>query len=332
MRILVTGANGLLGHHVVMQLQKANHEVNIIVRDSRVIFFNTDKINIFTGNFDNYESLRHAAENCEAIIHIAAVTATYLLKYNDYSRINVDGCHTIIKVANELNINNIVFVSTSNTVGYGTSDKPADENTAMEFPFTESFYAQSKSAAEKLFVEASKIPHRHVIIINPAFMIGSYDTKPSSGKLMLMGYKKWILAIPNGGKNFVAATDVATAICNALTMGKNGERYLTTGINLSFREFYKLQSKIGQYHQQIIVIPDWLLRVIGKAGDFLRSAGIKTEVSSRNIEQLLITESYQSTKAEKELKMPHTPLEEAVYEALNWFKSVGKINSNAIRW
>lgn len=325
MRILVTGANGLLGHHVVLQLQKSSHEINIILRDQRVLFFDTDNINTFTGNFADYESLRLAAKNCDAIIHIAAITATNLLKYNEYSRINVDGCHTIIKVANELNINNIVFVSTSNTIGFGTAYHPADENSAIEFPFTESYYALSKSEAEKLFIEASKSPNRHVIIIHPAFMIGSYDTKPGSGKLMLMGYKKRILAIPGGGKNFVAASDVATAVCNALTMGNNGERYLAAGTNLTFKEFYILQSKTGQYHQHVIVLPDWLLRAIGKAGDLLQSAGIKTEVCSRNIEQLLITESYQSSKAEIELQMPHTPLSEAVYEALKWFKSVGKI-------
>jgi len=325
MKILVTGANGLLGHHVVMQLQKANHEVNIIVRDSRAIYFDTTNIKVVTGNFADKEILRLAAENCEAIIHIAAVTATNLLSYNDYSPINVEACRTIINIANELKINNIVFISTSNTVGYGTASRPADENEAIRFPFTKSFYAQSKSEAEKLFVDASKAPGRHVIIINPAFMIGSHDTKPSSGKLMIMGYKKKMLVIPKGGKNFVAASDVATAICNALTMGNNGERYLATGINLTFKEFCMLQSKTGNYHQQVIVLPDWLLKFIGMMGDLLRLAGIKTEVCSRNIEQLLIAESYQSTKAERELKMPHTPLEEAMHEALSWFKSTGKI-------
>ncbi len=325
MKILVTGANGLLGHHVIMQLQKANHEINIILRDSRVIFFDTSNINTFTGIFTDYESLRKAAENCDAIIHIAAVTATNLLQYNDYSKINVDGCSTIIRVADELSINRIVFVSTSNTVGYGNQDCPADENSAIRFPFIDSFYAQSKSEAEKLFAEASKIPGRHVIIIHPAFMIGSYDTKPSSGKLMLMGYKKPFLLIPNGGKNFVAASDVATAICNALTMGNNGERYLAVNVNLTFKEFFIIQSKVAGYHQKIVVIPGWLLKFIGKAGDLIRSAGIKTDVCSRNTEQLLITENYQSSKAKNELKMPHTPIDLAVYEALNWFKSTGKI-------
>ena len=71
------------------------------------------------------------------------------------------------------------------------------------------------------------------------------DTKPSSGKLLLMAYRKRIMFVPSGGKNFVATSDVATTVCNALTEGKNGQHYLASGINLSFKEFYLLQSRIG---------------------------------------------------------------------------------------
>ena len=41
MKILVTGANGLLGHHVVFQLLKSKHEVRIIMRGARNVYFDT---------------------------------------------------------------------------------------------------------------------------------------------------------------------------------------------------------------------------------------------------------------------------------------------------
>jgi len=325
MKILVTGANGLLGHHVILQLQKLKHEIIIILRANSEIYFDLYNIKLFTGNYNNYETLKNAAQGCEAIIHIAAITSTHLLHYKDYKKINSEGSATIIKVANEQNINKIVFVSTANTIGHGSYNNPADESNHIEFPFSKSFYAQSKLVAENLFVDASKIPDKHVIIINPTFMIGSHDTKPSSGKLILMGYKKRFNFVPSGGKNFVAVSDVATAICNALTKGENGERYLTSGVNLSFKEFYELQSRVGGYNQKIISLPDFFLQVIGIIGDIIRLFGIKTEICSMNLNQLIVREFYKKEKAVSQLAMPQKPIEIAINEAINWFKENGKI-------
>jgi hypothetical protein len=97
------------------------------------------------------------------------------------------------------------------------------------------------------FVYANVWQKPIILKINPTFIIGGYDTKPSSGKLILLGYKKHLMVIPRGGKNFVPAVDVASAACNALTQGRNGERYLIAGENMSFKRFYKLQSIIATH-------------------------------------------------------------------------------------
>ncbi|MFZ4725781.1 MAG: NAD(P)H-binding protein, partial [Paludibacter sp.] len=72
MNVLVTGANGLLGHHVVMELVKQQHKVRIIVRSSKNIYFDLSTIQIFEGNFSDFEILHRAAKGCDAIVHIAA--------------------------------------------------------------------------------------------------------------------------------------------------------------------------------------------------------------------------------------------------------------------
>ena len=223
MRILVTGANGLLGHHVVMELLERNEQVSIIVRSTANIYFNLQRVHIFKGDFTDYETLKKAANGCDAVIHAAAVTVTHLLHYSDYEKVNVRGSANVLRVCDELGINNIVFISSSNTIGYGTSENPANEHSPIKFPFTNSHYAQSKLAAEQLFFEASHQPDKHIIIINSCFLIGGYDTKNSSGRLVKMGYKKPVLFIPRGGKNFVPAKSVARAAFNALKNGNNGE-------------------------------------------------------------------------------------------------------------
>jgi nucleoside-diphosphate-sugar epimerase len=323
MKILVTGANGLLGHHVVMELLNRNHEVRIIVRSTKKIGFELNRVEVITGNFANKETLLQAAETCDAIIHIAAVTDTDLIYYKDYQMINVDATKQLIDVATELSIRNIVYVSTANTIGYGNKNNPANETCPIEYPFTKSDYAKSKLKAENLFEAYAK--DNHLIIINPTFMIGSFDVKPNSGKLVIMGYNKRFLLLPNGGKNFVNVKNVAIACCNALTMGKSGERYLASGVNLSFKKYFKKQKKTGKYKQKIIIVPAFILRLVAFFGDILRFLKIKNSFCSRNINQLLIKEYYVNTKAKVDLLLPETPIESAIKDALNWFRKSGYI-------
>jgi dihydroflavonol-4-reductase len=320
MKVLVTGANGLLGHHVLMQLIELQHEVNIVVRSTQHIYFDLSSLRVFDGKFTDFEILKTAAIGCDAIIHIAAVTATDLLYYKDYFQVNVEGSSTVIRVANELNINTLIFISSANTIGYGTFDRPADETLSIQIPFSGSYYARSKAEAERLFSEAAERPGRHVIMVNPTFMIGAYDTKPSSGKLMLKGYRKRLLFVPEGGKNFVAAIDVATAVCNALTMGRNGERYLAAGVDLSFKQFYKLQSKVGGYFQIVFILPNCFLKCIGKLGDLFRFFGVRTEICSMNLKQLMIQEYYSNRKVVNELQMHQTSIEVAIVDAISWLR------------
>jgi len=327
MKILVTGANSLLGHHVVFELLNKSYEVNIIVRNDSNIFFDKGKVNIYKGNFYDVDLLNSALEGCEAIIHIAAVTSTELIHYVDYKSINFEACKFLLDVASENSIRSIVFISTTNTVGYGCKKLPADEKWLFEYPFTESFYAKSKFKAERLFIQyAKKNPEKHIIIINPGFMIGSYDVKPSSGKLILTGFDKRIVILPNGGKNFVPVKDVAIASCNALTMGVSGERYLATGKeNLSFRRFFKLMKKMYNYTQYVIILPGFVFKFIAAFGDIIRFFRIKTSLSSKNVNQLLIKEYYTNQKAREQLQMPETSLEDAIREAVDWFIARGKI-------
>jgi len=320
MNVLVTGANGLLGHQVVMELLNRHHSVHVIVRSAHNIHFDLKKVTLFVGDFTNFEILTQAAQGCDAIIHCAAVTDPGFLKYEDFRSINVAGVVTVLKVLREQKIKTLVYISSANTIGFGNEHLPADERFPIQFPFSESFYAQSKAASEQLVEQASKKTGQHVVMINPAFMIGAYDTKPSSGKMLLMGYKRKVMFIPKGGKNFVAASAVANAVCNALTMGRNGEKYLASGTNLSFKEFYTLQKKIGNYPQRIYELPDGLLLAVGKIGDLLRKVGFKTELCTINIRQLLVREYYTNNKAKLELNLSENDLGVAVKEAIDWFK------------
>ena len=152
-------------------------------------------------------------------------------------------------------------------------------------------------------------------------MIGAFDTKPSSGALLLAGYRKPLMVAPIGGKSFVHVADAAAAIVNALTMGQHGSRYLLTGQNLSLKEFYRLQAQTCHYRQCLVTVPNALLAVAGWIGDLLRLCSIRTQLSTRNVRQLTVREYYNNNAARTQLNMPSTHITQAISDFFAWRSS-----------
>lgn len=309
-----------MGQNVLRQLLQQGHTVHLVVREKAKrpeltleTACDASQIKTFVGSFLDFEVLSAAATGCDAIVNCAGTTDMALRHQADYYPVNRDACTTIVKTMECCGIGTLVHVSTANTIGYGTPQHSTDETAPMEAPFTDSYYALSKSDGEQIVAAtAEKHPSWHVITVNPGFMLGAHDIKPSSGQLLLAAYRKPLMAVPCGGKSFINVSDAATAIVNAISMGRHGEHYLLTGKNMTLREFYLLQSQVCGYRQRVLILPRWLVLAAGRMGDAIRGLGFCSQVSTRNVRQLLVTEHYSNKKACIELLMPQSPLEDAI--------------------
>lgn len=324
MKVLLTGATGLLGHNVLRRLMDEGHQVVALVRRADGICLPQEGFQTVVGSLLDYGTLCKAAEGCEAIVNCAGVTDMSLLRYEDYLSVNRDLPKMLVRLMKEHGINTLVHTSTVNTIGYGTAEKPADESVPMCAPFKGSYYAESKREGE-LAVLAAATEGRHVIVINPGFMLGPYDVKPSSGRLLLAADKKLLMLAPRGGKAFVDVRDVANAVVSALTRGKNGSRYIVAGDTMSFADLYRCQARICGYPLHVFTVPNWLLLSAGRVGDMLRWMGVKTQVSTRNIRQLLVCEHYDNSHAISDLGVSFSSIEDAISNFFTWKRKQKKI-------
>ena len=317
----------MLGHHVLQVLLRDGYEVSVLVRRRGSIRLpQTFMLQHYAqyaehiGSLLDYATLCSASEGCDAIINCAGVTDMSLLRYEDYLPVNCDLCFLLLRLMSEQGIGRLVHVGTANTIGYGTADNPAREDAPMQSPFTSSLYARSKWAGEQaLLREARQHSDWHVVVVCPGFMIGNYDVKPSSGQLLLTGYGRCLMAVPDGGKSFVAASDVAVATVNALTQGTSGEQYLLTGENMSLADFYRLQASVCGYRQRVVTIPRWMVVAAGGVGSVLRWLHLRTQLSLCNVRQLLVREYYDNSHARKHLSMPSTPVADAIAQFFEWY-------------
>ena len=159
-------------------------------------------------------------------------------------------------------------------------------------------------------------------------MIGAWDSRPSSGRIILLCYGRRVMFHPLGGKNFVAAGDVARGIVAVLKRGHNGERYLLSGENRTYAEFYRLLAARTGCRQHLVRIPVRVLLAAGAVGDLLARLGVRSEISRTNMRILCIGNYYTNAKSVRELGVLYRPLSEAVNEAVEWFRSRGMLSPN----
>lgn len=319
--IFVTGITGLLGTNLVIDLLDKNYQVKALLRNANsYIDISHPNLQLIQGSlFDNIE--KHL-EGIDVFIHIAAETKHNITKYHHYKEVNCEATKHLYQNCVKCGVKKFIFISTANTLGYGSFVKPGNETHPIRKPFTKSMYAQSKLEAEDFLI--SQTDNTETIILNPTFMLGAYDRKPSSGKIILMGWKKKVIFYPPGGKNFVNVRDVSQGIINSIQHGKNGEKYLLTNENLTYKEFFERLNKITNQNPIMLKIPKTVLIAIGYLGDLCRKLGIKTSISSTNMKILCINNYFNNAKSTTELKINYKNIDSGIWEAIDYFEKYGK--------
>lgn len=324
MKVLVTGANGLLATNCIQLLLQEAYSVNGMIRDkSSFLLPPHPKLQLIKGDLRDPQALEEAVEGCEVVVHIAALTSPDLLSYEPYYKVNVEATEDLANAAIKHKVKRFIYLSSANTRGHGTKEDPGTEQLPVKKPFSKSWYAQSKLQAEQALLKKKEL--LDIVIINPSFMLGPWDAKPSSGRIILMGYKKSIVFHPPGGKNFVKVKDVARGILAVIENGRNGEAYLMASENMSYREFFRSLSELTGNKTLLIELPKPLLLAAGYTGDLFRRLGMKTAISSVNMKILCVKNYYSGKKAEQELGIEFCPVSEGIKEAVDWFKLYDKI-------
>lgn len=321
-KIAITGANSFLGTNVVRELARQGIESRAIVRRSNPTIDSIESCAKIKGNVLDFNDLSIAARGCSCIIHIAAITDQSLLHYEDYRSFNVAAVENVIAVARAEGIKRVIFVSSANAIGNGTPDHPGEESTPINGAYARQLYGLSKMEAERVLRQATDIES---VIVNPCFMLGAYDSKPSSGAIIMMGYGKRMVFATPGGKNFVDVEGAATAIVNAIEQARAGENYLLAGQDMSIADFMRLLARTTGRKSLVVVVPCFCLYIAGYFGDLLRAMGVRTQISSPNMGVICTKEYYSGAKAARELGLPPTDVEATIRKAVDWFTQNGML-------
>ena len=266
-KILVTGADGMLGSHVVRELLERGATVRALLQPGRQTgTLDGLKIERVEGDLLQPESVRRALEGCDAVIHTAANTQIWPSRDRKIWAVNYEAVKVLAEAVLQLGLSTFVHVGTATSFSPGPKEQPGTE----EGPYTDGKYGldyqDSKYSAQQLLLKMHREQGLPVKILNPSFMFGAYDSKPGAGQMILSVYAGKTPGYTSGGKSYVAARDVAAAAANALERGEYGQCYITGGENLDYGEAFRLIAGTLGVKAPGLKIPNFLVDAMGLVG------------------------------------------------------------------
>ncbi len=322
MKILLTGADGMLGSNLTRELLARKHQVRaFLLPNSSAKSLNGLGIERFEGNILQEQDIEMAAEDCDAIINVAANTNIWPNRSEIVRKVNYDGVVNMINVVKKLNINRFIQIGTANSFGFGSKASPGNEVQPYRSAQYGLDYMDSKYEAQELIIRESKENGLPAIVVCPTFMFGPYDSKPGAGAMILAIHSQKVPGYASGGRNYIAAKDVAVAIANALTMGRIGECYIAGHQNLNYKEAFETIAEVVGVKAPTLKIPAFASKIYGAMGSTYGNLFNKQPQVSYAMAKISSDEHFFSAqKAIDELNLPQTDIKIAIKECFDWLK------------
>jgi dihydroflavonol-4-reductase len=321
---LVTGATGLVGNNVVRQLVDRDRGVRVLVRNAGPLVdraFAGLPVSRHVGGLDDQPAIVAAAAGCRVVVHAAAVVHCGWGRRDEMHRVNVEGTRIVARAA-RLAGARLIHVSSVDAIGLRTDGGPADEETPPG-GMPECPYVVTKREAEAAVLEEVE-RGLDAVIVNPVYMIGPWDWKPSSGRMLLELAAGRGLCAPPGANDFVDVRDVAAGIIAAIDRGRTGRRYILGGHSLSYLEAWRFFARASGRMLPLGHAPRVAVRLAGWLGDAVSLVtGREPDVNSAAAGMSLLAHNFSCRRAEQELGYTYRPFETTVQDAWGWFVERG---------
>lgn len=323
MRVVVTGASGLLGSNLAAALLEAGHEVVATRRAGTQVAHLADlPITWVDADLGSVTALTRAFDGAAAVFHCAAAVSVKRDVTPEMTAANVTGTQNVLDAVVAARVPRLVHTSSVVAVGLATNGRPSDETAEWNFDREGlvDAYALTKRRSEEL-VNAAR-DRVDAVIVNPTYMFGPRDAKPSSGKLIVNVVRRRVPGSTPGYNNFVDVRDVARGMIAAWQRGRRGERYILAGHDMTYRDVFHAIARVAGVSPPRFTVPYPVARLVGAWGDFVERRGKEPVVNSTQIRYAFTDRfRFRSDKAASELGYTYGPLEPAIRDAIAWFRA-----------
>jgi len=325
MTIFITGATGYIGNNLAKRLANEGHTIHALCRSAqKSSLLDHPNIKLFNGDITDAASVLAAMRGCEQVYHLAAYARVWAKDSSIFYKLNVEGTTHVLEAARILGINNIVVTSTAGVLG-PSKDKPVKEDDDR-IGDTLNEYEETKTQAEKVCKSYCNKFNMRIVMVNPPRVYGPGVESESNAvtklvKLYMKG--KWKI-MPGDGKrtgSYVYVDDVVNGHILAMEKGRSGERYILSGVNASYIEFFDALAKASGKKINLFRLPVWVMIAAGYAMmAYTKLTGKPPLLTPRWIRKYLYDWSLSCEKAQRELGYTYRSLEQGLQQTVQWLR------------
>lgn len=321
MKVLITGATGLVGSEVARKFLSENHEVFALVRpgaDKRLLADKHPKLTCVEGDILDLLALEQAIEPVDYVVHTAAVVSFVPRDRKMMYKVNQEGTANVVNVCLKYQTKKLVHVSSIAAIGRPDKRKQAaghdvilNEEQRWEDSPENSEYAKTKHMAE-LEVWRGIAEGLDAVIVNPTIILGEGDWEKSSTQLFRYVYREKPF-YTEGIANVVDVKDVAEIVYRLAGSNITGERFLLNAGSISYHNLFNLIAdkmnrkrpsfKVGKGLAEVIwrveAVRTWLL-------------GTKPLITKETAQSAARKITYDNGKVRKTLDFQFQSIEETV--------------------
>jgi dihydroflavonol-4-reductase len=304
-RVLVTGATGFVGSHVVDALGARGVEVVALVRQAGLSERgeSRSRVLVVRGDVLDGDAVREAARGCDGTIHCAGKVSRDPRDADEMRRLHVLGTRSVLDACEAAGVPRVVIASSSGTVAVSEApDAVATEDDETPYGLVNQWpYYRAKLWAEEEALARSRAGFE-IMAVNPSLVLGPGDSRGSSTDDVRLFLERKVAAIPSGGVSYVDARDVAEGMLLALERGRGGRRYLLGACNLTLRELFARLERVSGVKGPWAPLPREATKAAGMLLERLAAAvGREPEVDAASLELARHYWYVDASRAEREL-------------------------------
>lgn len=329
MKVLITGATGFIGHHLVKMLADDGHTVSIL---SRKPVTNEEfpgvNLRVCIGDVTNSHSLLTAVEDQDMVYHLAGKIAYKKSERAEMEKVNVSGTQKVVDACVTHQTPKFIYMSSVVAIGSSFDKTVLDETSPYNIADLDLGYFQTKHRAEEIVKTAVSHNGLNAYILNPSTVYGAGDaTKGSRTVQVKVAQGKFPFYTP-GGVNVVHIDDVLYCLKHLPLKGRVGERYIVAGENLLLKDLFKIIAESAGVKPPTIPLPKFAIKLLGAIGDdILEPLGLKGPLSRETAWTSTLYHWFSSAKAQKELGLKTTSAKIAINDSVQWMKTHGYLNN-----
>jgi len=340
-KILVTGATGFIGGHLVNYLTTRGHQVRALIHRSPP----QDEwglrrgagVELARGDITDAQAVRTAVQGIDAIFHLAAARDVRGAPESVYQKINVEGTRHLLEAAAEASVQRFIYCSSVGVARY-PGNLEADEMLPFSEPTSQVFYHRTKAQAERMALDAQ------AVVVRPVITYGPQDGQGFVTRLIALLGQGQLVWVGNGINHvdLVYIDDLVSGMYQALERGAGGRAYILSGTAPIY-----VQALIGKICKFLRVraprirVPASFARLAGWGMETLYEVGYRVGIipngkepfiTRDKVATLTVDRGFSHVRASRELGYhPQVDYDEGLRCTVDWFQERKKCNRRHLR-